>query len=101
MASGGMVHSRSKTSQEYERRDSLIFLKLNSLLVVAPVSIKKTYYCKEDELRGCDEVASNAEVFLTYINPSAWGHLNPSSYCDVGRLFYGVFKLWPKLQRKN
>jgi len=20
-------------------------------------------------------------------NPSAWGHLNPSSYCDVGRLF--------------
>ena len=35
------------------------------------------------------------------INPSAWGHLNPSSYCDVGRLFYGVFKLWSKLQRKN
>jgi len=34
-------------------------------------------------------------------NPSAWGHLNPSSYCDVGRLFYGVFKLWSKLQRKN
>jgi len=31
------------------------------------------------------------------INPSAWGHLNPSSYCDVGRLFYGVFKLWSKL----
>ena len=26
------------------------------------------------------------------LNPSAWGHLNPSSYCDVGRLFYGVFK---------
>ena len=26
-------------------------------------------------------------------SPSAWGHLNPSSYCDVGRLFYGVFKL--------
>ena len=35
------------------------------------------------------------------INPSAWGHLNPSSYCDVGRLFYGVFKLWCKLQRKK
>ena len=34
-------------------------------------------------------------------NPSAWGHLNPSSYCDVGRLFYGVFKLWSKLQRKK
>ena len=37
----------------------------------------------------------------SYINPSAWGHLNPSSYCDVGRLFYGVFKLWSKLQRKK
>jgi len=35
------------------------------------------------------------------INPSAWGHLNPSSYCDVGRLFYGVFKLCSKLQRKK
>ena len=35
------------------------------------------------------------------INPSAWGHLNPSSYCDVGRLFCGVFKLWSKLQRKK
>jgi len=35
------------------------------------------------------------------INPSAWGHLNPSSYYDVGRLFYGVFKLWSKLQRKK
>ena len=36
-----------------------------------------------------------------FINPSAWGHLNPSSYCDVGRLFYGVFKLWSKLQREK
>ena len=35
------------------------------------------------------------------INPSAWGNLNPSSYCVVGRLFYGIFKLWSKLQRKN
>ena len=26
---------------------------------------------------------------VQYINPSAWGHLNPSSYCDVGRLFTG------------
>ena len=26
------------------------------------------------------------------INPSAWGHLIPSSYCDVGRFFYRVFK---------
>ena len=26
---------------------------------------------------------------LTVINPSARGHLNPSSYCDVGRFFSG------------
>ena len=38
---------------------------------------------------------------ICFFNPSAWGHLNPSSYCDVGRLFYGVFKLWSKLQRKK
>ena len=37
----------------------------------------------------------------TLFNPSAWGHLNPSSYCDVGRFFYGLFKLWTKLQRKK
>jgi len=24
---------------------------------------------------------------MNIVNPSAWGHLNPSSYCDVGRLF--------------
>jgi len=26
------------------------------------------------------------------VNPSAWGHLKPSLYCDVGRFFYRVFK---------
>ena len=26
------------------------------------------------------------------VNPTARGHLNPSSYCDVGRFFLGVFK---------
>jgi len=26
------------------------------------------------------------------INPSAWGHLIHSSYCDVGRFFYRAFK---------
>jgi hypothetical protein len=40
-------------------------------------------------------------ILAPKVNPSAWGHLNPSSYCDVGRLFYGVFKLWSKLQRKK
>jgi len=41
------------------------------------------------------------KIHTFYINPSAWGHLTPSSYCDVGKLFYGVFKLWSKLQRKK
>jgi hypothetical protein len=27
------------------------------------------------------------------INPSAWGHLIPSSYCDVGRFCCRVFKV--------
>ena len=40
-------------------------------------------------------------LYIHFINPSGWGHLNRSSYCDVGRLFYGVFKLWSKLQRKK
>jgi len=33
------------------------------------------------------------------INPSAWGLLSPSSYCDVGRFFYRVFKFWAKMCR--
>jgi len=34
-------------------------------------------------------------------NPSAWGHLKPSSYCNVGRFFYRVFKFWAKLCRSS
>jgi hypothetical protein len=29
---------------------------------------------------------------VSVVNPSVSGHLNPSSYCDVGRFFYRVFK---------
>jgi len=29
---------------------------------------------------------------FVFMNPSVWGHLTPSSYCDVGRFFYAVFK---------
>ena len=46
-------------------------------------------------------VSQSVLVSTPPVNPSAWRHLNPSSYCDVGRLFYGVFKLWSKLQRKK
>ena len=54
----------------------------------------------------CNNSDPNLPIYVKFyvraiINPSAWGHLNPSSYCDVGRLFYGVFKLWSKLQRKK
>jgi hypothetical protein len=38
------------------------------------------------------QVLWNCSVFSvfwlrSFLNLSAWGHLNPSSYCDVGRLF--------------
>ena len=34
-------------------------------------------------------INSSTEWRVEMINTSAWGHLNPSSYCDVGRLFLG------------
>jgi len=38
-------------------------------------------------------VCVNAWTLLhMFINPSAWGYLKPSQYCDVGRFFYGLFK---------
>ena len=49
----------------------------------------------------CDPFTTDIKTVRRRINPSAWGHLNSSSYCDVGKLFYGVFKLWSKLQRKK
>jgi hypothetical protein len=53
--------------------------------------------------KGISGPTLNKATYVNYFvfNPSAWGHLNPSSYCDVGRLFYGVFKLWSKLKRKK
>jgi hypothetical protein len=44
--------------------------------VVATVSIKKNILLQEDELRGFDEVASNADVFLTYIKKGIAGQHN-------------------------
>ena len=38
---------------------------------------------------------------LVMINPSAWGHLNPSSYCDVGRLFTGYLNYGLNCREKN
>jgi len=38
------------------------------------------------------ERAEHFKYLGVILNPSEWGHLNPSSYCDVGRFFYGAFK---------
>jgi hypothetical protein len=38
-------------------------------------------------------VWENSGIRRLGINPSAWGHLIPSSYCDVWRFCYRVFKL--------
>jgi hypothetical protein len=41
---------------------------------------KKNILLQEDELRGFDEVARNADVFLTYTKEGLAGQHNP--YCD-------------------
>ena len=36
----------------------------------------------------CHVIRMNSQlIFRNILNPSVWGHLNPSSYCDVGRFF--------------
>jgi hypothetical protein len=35
------------------------------------------------------DLIQNVKVLF---NPSAWGYLNTSSYCDMGRFFYRAFK---------
>ena len=42
---------------------------------------------------------NSTEYKSGHVNPSAWGLLKPSSYCDVGRFFYRVFKFGAKLCR--
>jgi hypothetical protein len=61
----------------------------------------KLLFTSSKTLSRSNNIPPTILVLLKAFNPSAWGHLNPSSYCDVGRLFYGVFKLWSKLQRKK
>jgi hypothetical protein len=40
--------------------------------------------------RWAQQCSKHVEECNKCINPSAWGHLNRSSYCDVGRLFLRV-----------
>ena len=61
----------------------------------------KTKNKRKNERKTLKKLGFFSTLQFAHFNPSAWGHLNPSSYCDVGRLFYGVFKLWSKLQRKK
>ena len=42
--------------------------------------------------RGANFTSALIKETCKLLNPSAWGHLNPSSYCDVGRFYYRVFK---------
>ena len=82
-----------------ERRSKLLIVNICFFILRLP----EVSFCVQ-----MDTVLKPASCYRTLekwrvrnINPSAWGHLNPSSYCDVGRLFYGVFKLLSKLQRKK
>ena len=65
------------------------------------VRIDSSTFERAEEFKYLGTALTNQNSIAEEINPSAWGHLNPSSCCDVGRLFYGVFKLWYKLQRKK
>jgi len=56
--------------------------------------VKKNIYIKLQRLEFIMHTIINKAIckIKLCINPSAWGHLIPSSYCDVGRFFYRVFK---------
>ena len=56
----------------------LFLLRLPSILH----SVNKLQYVKHSE-----DVGERGGQTPLSLNPSAWGHLNPSSYWDVGRLF--------------
>ena len=40
--------------------------------------------------KGVTVIQSRFKLGTSLINPSAWGHLNPSSYCDVGSFLWGI-----------
>ena len=52
----------------------------------APCDVTQLYVCVC--VRACVRARIKSKIYetcLANINPSAWGHLIPSSYCDVGR----------------
>ena len=49
----------------------------------------------------CWKVQWRLPICSERINPSAWRHLNPSSYCDVGRLFRGYLNYGLNCREKN
>jgi len=50
--------------------------------------VKEQWVC----IKFCFKLGNTEVETHRMLNPSALGHLNPSSYCDVGRFFYRVFK---------
>lgn len=78
-----------------------IYLRKNIVFLDSVVEIYKHWNTAETlvSYSGTKSLAAEWCSILLHINSSAWGHLNPSSYCDVGRFFYGVFKFWAKLCR--
>jgi len=69
--------------EEFTQWESIIFRGMRPRCLV---NVYRRFYLPTDAQERC-------------FNPSAWGHLKPSSYCDVGRFFYKVFKFWAKLCR--
>jgi len=76
--------------------------RLSTWLNISGASHLQLHRSEDFKPRNCRIFPTPEEVGVaSSVNPSAWGHLNRSSYCDVGRLFYGVFKLWSKLCREK
>jgi hypothetical protein len=77
-----------------------ICIQMNPLYTETPSFYKTCCICSFTTTPPTSQWSTHCKL-NTVFNLSAWGHLNHSSYCDVGRLFYGVFKLWSKLQSKK
>ena len=68
----------------------------------SPIQFYDDFSCTHTGLQPCILYKRRTSCIFCYIlllNPSAWGLLKPSSYCDVGRFFYRVFKFGAKLCR--
>ena len=84
---GSVPSTQQPSPQTPERRRSAVSVPS----IVRTLKYQNTSFKSEvSEFIRCEMVVfvrvSSCNVGYLF-NPSAWGHLNPSSYCDVGRLF--------------